>query len=141
MDSTASARWLGGIKDGQGSLSTNSATLSGAAYSYETRFEGQQGTNPEELIAAAHAGCFAMALSKILGDDGHAPERIDAKATVSLKADDEGIRLTHSHLDVSAKVGGISADQFQSAASEAKENCPISAVLDLEISMDARLEG
>lgn len=139
MKRNASARWQGDIKQGSGSISTDSGVLSSSPYSFGTRFENGKGTNPEELLGAAHAGCFSMALSKILGDAGHAPEQIDTKATVSLEKVDAGFAITTVHLDVSAKVPGMDEPAFAKAADEAKQGCPVSKVLRADISMDARL--
>lgn len=141
MQNKATAVWTGGIKDGQGEMNTRSAALRGAAYTFKTRFEGADGTNPEELIAAAHAGCFSMALSKILGEAGTAPDRIETEATVSLKQQDGGFAITKVHLDVKAKVPGADDAAFQDAAGKAKAGCPVSKLLKAEITMTATLEG
>lgn len=139
MKRTATARWQGDLKQGSGSITTDSGVLSSSQYSFGTRFESGKGTNPEELLGAAHAGCFAMALSKILGEAGHAPEQIDAKATVNLEKVDAGFAITTIHLDVAAKVPGIDEQAFAKAADEAKQGCLVSKVLRAEIRMDAKL--
>ncbi len=140
MKRTASASWRGALKDGKGSISTGSGVLSGTQYSFGTRFEQGVGTNPEELIAAAHAGCFAMALSAQLGEAGLKPERIDASATVTFEKTDAGWTITESRLDVRAKVPGADQAAFETAANGAKTGCPISRVLNTKITMEARLE-
>ncbi|WP_164103559.1 OsmC family protein [Candidatus Laterigemmans baculatus] len=141
MKRSATARWQGDLKQGSGSISTESGVLSSSQYSFGTRFESGKGTNPEELIGAAHAGCFSMALSKILGEAGHTPEQIETKATVSLEKVDAGFAITTIHLDVSAKVPGMDANAFAKAADQAKQGCPVSKVLRAEIQMDAKLIG
>ncbi|WP_404379046.1 OsmC family protein [Caenispirillum salinarum] len=141
MQNKATAVWTGGLKDGKGEMNTRSAALRSAAYTFKTRFEGAEGTNPEELIAAAHAGCFSMALSKILGEAGTAPERIQTEATVTLEQQDGGFAITKVHLTTSAKVPGCDDAGFQDAAGKAKAGCPVSKLLNAEITMDAQLEG
>ena len=137
---TASAHWSGGLKDGKGQISTESGALSDQPYGFNTRFEDKAGTNPEELIGAAHAGCFSMALSMILGDFDAVADDIDTKATVGLEETDGGFAITKIHLDLTAKIPGISEDDFQKAAQTAKENCPVSKVLAAaDITMDAKL--
>ncbi len=116
-------------------MQSDSGVLNDKPYSYKTRFENEPGTNPEELVAAAHAGCFSMKLSFVLGSKGFTPERIETKGTVSL----ESGAITGSHLDVKAKVQGISKEQFQEAAEEAKRECPISKILKIDITMNAEL--
>jgi lipoyl-dependent peroxiredoxin len=140
MKRKASAVWQGGLKDGKGSISSESGALKETQYSFSTRFENGVGTNPEELIAAAHAGCFSMALSGQLGGANLKPERIATTATVSMEKLDAGWTLTAVHLDVVAKVPGATAAAFETAASNAKAGCPISRVLKAEITMDAKLE-
>ena len=135
MKRTATAIWNGSGKDGNGNLTTQSTTLNKAQYSYKSRFEEGVGTNPEELIAAAHAGCFTMKLSFSLGAAGFEPESIETTAAVELK---DGT-ITSSHLTVKAKVPGIDADKFKECAEDAKANCPVSKVLNAELSMDASL--
>lgn len=141
MKRNARARWTGGLKDGRGTISTDSKVLSDTQYSFSTRFENGIGTNPEELIAAAHAGCFAMALSGQLGAAGMTAERIDATATVTLDKTDAGFTITDVHLDVVARIPGAQADAFTAAANKAKEGCPVSRVLKANITMNARLES
>lgn len=141
MKRKASAVWTGGIKDGKGRLTSDSGVLSETGYSFSTRFENEAGTNPEELIAAAHAGCFAMALSGQLGEAGLTADRIDATASVTLEKSEGGFAITRVHLDVSAAVPGADESAFQQAANDAKEGCPVSKVLNATITMDARLEA
>lgn len=141
MKRTASAAWTGGFKDGKGSISTQSGVLSGTQYGFNTRFENGPGTNPEELIAAAHAGCFSMALSVQLGEAGMTAERIDTTAAVSLEKDASGFSITAIHLDVVAKIPGGDRQAFDAAANNAKEGCPVSKVLNATITMNARLEA
>lgn len=134
-----SANWRGGLKDGTGTISTGSGVLDKANYGFRKRFEGEPGTNPEELIAAAHASCFSMALSKVLGEAGLTADDISTKATVSLDQKDGGFAVTASHLDVTASIPDASEDAFLEAAETAKANCPISRLLNAEITMQARL--
>ena len=141
MKRSASAVWRGDLKGGKGEVSTDSGVLKGSQYSFSTRFESGAGTNPEELIAAAHAGCFAMALSAQLGNAGITPERIDAKATVSLDKLDSGWTVTASHLEVRAKIPGGDKAAFEKAANDAKAGCPISKLLKADITMEASLES
>lgn len=141
MQSTASAVWKGGLKDGRGSLSSSSGVLSETPYTFSTRFEGSAGTNPEELVAAAHAGCFSMALSAQLGEAGLTAERIATTATVTLEKTDAGFAVTKVHLDLSAKVPGADRAAFDAAANNAKTGCPISKLLSAEISLSAVLES
>jgi osmotically inducible protein OsmC len=141
MKSKASALWQGDLKQGQGYLSSASKVLQDTPYSFRTRFEGAPGTNPEELIGAAHAGCFSMALSMILGESGFTPERIATEATVTLEQKDAGFSITQIHLDVSANVPSISEEAFREAAGKAKDGCPVSKLFNANISMNARLEG
>jgi osmotically inducible protein OsmC len=140
MKRKASAVWRGGLKDGKGSISTDSGVLSDTQYSFSTRFEDGVGTNPEELIAAAHAGCFSMALSGQLGQAGLTAESIRTTASVRLEKTDAGFAITSVHLEVTAKVPGANQQQFQTAASNAKAGCPVSKVLNAEITMEAKLE-
>lgn len=135
MKRTATAQWLGSGKEGKGTLTTASKAIESTAYSYTSRFEQGTGTNPEELIAAAHAGCFSMKLSFVLGAAGFTPESIDTSAEITL----ENGTISASHLTVKAKVPGISEEKFQECAREAKENCPVSKVLNLDITMTASL--
>ena len=141
MDSKASAVWNGSLKDGSGQISSESGVLSSAAYTFATRFEGSAGTNPEELIAAAHAGCFSMALSAQLGGAGLTPDHVSTTATVTLEQTDGGFAVTKVHLDVSARVPGADQAAFDTAAGNAKAGCPISKLLNAEISMDTTLES
>lgn len=141
MQRTASAHWSGGLKDGKGNLSSASGVLKNTPYSFSTRFESQPGTNPEELIAAAHAGCFTMALSAQLGNAGMTAESIDTTATVTLEKTDAGFTVTASHLQVTAKIPGADKSKFDQAAKNAEEGCPISRLLKAKISMEARLEA
>ncbi len=139
MKKTASAVWQGGLKDGKGQISTESGALKEAPYGFNTRFEGTPGTNPEELIGAAHAGCFSMALSMLLGEAGLTPERIDTTAEVTLDKQPDGFAITAVHLILKAKVPGASQQQFLELASKAKAGCPVSKVLNANISLDATL--
>jgi osmotically inducible protein OsmC len=136
----ASAVWSGALKDGRGKISTESGLLADAQYSFSTRFENGKGTNPEELIAAAHAGCFSMALSNELGGANLKPDSIATTATVTLDKTDAGFTVTQVHLEVRAKVPGANAESFAKAAGSAKANCPISRLLRTDITMDAKLE-
>ena len=140
MQRKASAVWKGGLKDGKGTVSGTSGVLSNTPYSFATRFENAPGTNPEELIAAAHAGCFSMALSAQLGQAGLTPESINTTATVSLDKQESGFAITAVHLDVTAKVPKADQAAFQKAAENAKSGCPVSKVLNAKITMNARLE-
>lgn len=141
MKRKASAVWNGSLKEGKGRISTESKTLSDAQYSFGTRFENGVGTNPEELIAAAHAGCFSMALSGQLTTAGHAPESIDTTATVTMEKTDAGFTVTNVHLDVTARVPGIDQAAFETATNNAKTGCPISRLLNTQITMEAKLES
>jgi lipoyl-dependent peroxiredoxin len=136
----ASAEWHGDLKAGKGLLSTDSGVLRGTPYSFTTRFEGEKGTNPEELIAAAHAGCFTMALSGELGKANLVPESLKTTATVTLDKLEGGWTVTGSHLEVVGKVPGASADAFRTAAESAEKGCPISRLLNTKITMEAKLE-
>jgi osmotically inducible protein OsmC len=140
MQRTATAVWNGALKDGKGAISTQSGALADAPYSFVTRFENQKGTNPEELIAAAHAGCFSMALSAQLGTMNFTPQSLRTNATVTLEKLEAGWTISKIHLDVAARVPGISGSAFDSAAASAKANCPVSRLFKAEITMDARLE-
>lgn len=139
MKKTASAIWQGGLKDGTGLLSTESGALKQNPYGFNTRFEGSPGTNPEELIGAAHAGCFSMALSMMLGEAGLTADRIDTAAEVTLDKLPDGFAITAVHLVLRAKVPGASEAQFLEIANKAKEGCPVSKVLNAKISLDAAL--
>lgn len=135
----ASAVWNGSLKAGKGALSTDSGVLSSTPYSFATRFESARGTNPEELIAAAHAGCFTMALSAELGKAGITPESLETSAAVTLEKLEAGFTVTKVHLDVSARIPNADEAAFQKAAQSAEANCPISRLLKAEITMTARL--
>ena len=141
MKRRGSAHWEGGIRDGRGTVSTESGVLSEAQYSFSTRFEDGKGTNPEELIAAAHAGCFSMALSKQLEDAGMKAESIDTNAAVTLEKTDAGFTITKVHLDVTVRIPGGDQTAFETATNNAKAGCPVSRLLNAEITMDAKLEG
>ncbi|MBA3257340.1 MAG: OsmC family protein [Pyrinomonadaceae bacterium] len=141
MKRNASAVWRGGLKDGKGTISTDTGVLSNTQYSFSTRFEEGIGTNPEELIAAAHAGCFSMALSGQLGQAGLTPESIHTTASVKLEKTDAGFVITSVHLNVKAKVPGADSQAFEQAANNAKAGCPVSKVLNAEITMEASLEA
>lgn len=141
MDSKASAVWKGGLRDGSGEVSSASGVLAAAAYTFATRFEGRPGTNPEELIAAAHAGCFSMALSAQLGGAGFTPDHVSTTATVTLEQVDGGFAVTKVHLDCAARVPGADQAAFDTAAGNAKAGCPISKLLSAEITLNAVLEA
>ena len=140
MKRKASAVWNGDLKTGKGSISTESRTLTNAQYSFMTRFENGVGTNPEELIAAAHAGCFSMALSAQLGTAGLKPEKIETTASVTMEKLDKGWTVTEVLLEVKAKVPGADPAAFDKSANDAKEGCPISRLLNAKITMNAVLE-
>jgi osmotically inducible protein OsmC len=141
MQRKASAVWQGNLKAGKGTISTQSGVLSNTQYSFSTRFENGVGTNPEELIAAAHAGCFSMAFSAQLGEAGLTPDRIETTATVTLEKNAAGFEVTSSHLDVRAKIPGATQEAFDTAANNAKAGCPISRLLNAKITMKASLEA
>jgi osmotically inducible protein OsmC len=141
MKRKASAEWKGGLKDGKGTISTDSGVLSNTQYSFGTRFENGVGTNPEELIGAAHAGCFSMALSGQLGQAGMTAEWIRTTAAVTLDKTDAGFTITAVHLDVTAKIPGADRAAFDKAAANAKSGCPVSRLLNAAITMDAKLEN
>src|SRR5712672_118815 len=126
MQRNASAHWSGGLKDGKGTLTSPSGVLKSTPYSFATRFESQPGTNPEELIGAAHAGCFSMALSGQLGNAGLKAESIETTATVTMEKTEAGFTVTEVHLDTNARVPGASQEAFETAANAAKAGCPIS---------------
>lgn len=132
--------WQGGLKDGKGEISTESGALSSYPYGFAARFEGQKGSNPEELIGAAHSACFTMALSKILGEAGYTAEKMETSAAVTLEKVDDGFAITAIHLDLKAKVPGASKEEFADLAAKAKSGCPVSKVLDTEITLDVTLE-
>jgi len=141
MQRKASAIWKGGLKDGKGAVSASSGVLSNTAYSFVTRFENTPGTNPEELIAAAHAACFSMALSGQLGGASLTPSSIETTATLTLEKLDSGWAITTVHLDVVGRVPGADNAAFQKAAENAKSGCPVSKLLKANITMSAKLEG
>jgi len=135
------AVWTGQIRDGKGTLTTESGVLSDAPYGFSSRFESGKGTNPEELIGAAHAGCFSMALAKLLGDAGLTPDRIETEAAVTLEKAGEGFEIKSSHLTVTAAVPGIDTNRFLEFANQAKAGCPVSKLMNATITMDAQLGG
>ncbi len=137
----ASAVWQGGLKDGKGVVSTATGVLNNTPYNFSMRFEDEPGTNPEELIAAAHAGCFAMALSGQLDAAELKADKLEVKATVRMEKTDAGMTVTASHLDLVATIPGATQEAFDKAAADAKAGCPISRLLNCEISLDARLEA
>lgn len=139
INRNGSASWTGGLKDGKGTISTQSGALDAYPYGFATRFEGVPGSNPEELIAAAHASCFTMALSLILGEAGLTADKMDTKAVVTLEQQDGGFAVTASHLTLQATIPGTDDAQFQELAAKAKANCPISKLLKAEISLEAEL--
>ena len=141
MQRTASAVWKGGLKDGKGTVSGPSGALNNTPYSFSTRFEDQPGTNPEELVAAAHAGCFSMALSGQLGAAGMTAESIHTQATLTMEKLEAGWTVTGIHLEVRARIPGGDPAKFDQAASNAKAGCPISRLLNTKITMDAKLEN
>jgi len=141
MKRTASAVWTGGLKDGKGSISTQSGVLKDSPYGFNTRFEDRPGTNPEELIGAAHAGCFSMALSGQLGEKGMTAESIKTEATVTLEKVGDGFSVTAVHLDLVAKIPGADKAAFETAANNAKAGCPISKLLNAKITLNAKLES
>ncbi|MDT0683698.1 OsmC family protein [Roseicyclus sp. F158] len=138
INKSGSAKWSGGLKDGTGHVSTQTGALSDQPYGFNTRFEGEPGTNPEEILGAAHAACFSMALSMVLGQSDLTPDNIETKATVSLEEKDGGFAITKVHLDVTGSVPNATEAQFLEAANGAKENCPLSKVINAEITMDAK---
>lgn len=141
MAKRGSAVWQGGIKEGGGTISTETGVLREAPYGFKARFEDGPGTNPEELIGAAHAGCFSMALSLMLGEAGLTPERIETEAAITLEKQGEGFTITASHLTVTAKIPGADEAKFQEVANQAKEGCPVSKLLNARITMDATLQS
>jgi osmotically inducible protein OsmC len=141
MKRSASAMWNGDLKTGKGTLSTDSGVLANTRYSFATRFENGKGTNPEELIAAAHAGCFAMALSAQLGEAGLVAQSLNTKATVTLEKTDGGFTITAVHLALTARIPGASQQAFDAAAEAAKKGCPVSKLLNAAITLDKKLEA
>lgn len=138
---SGSAVWSGGLKDGKGSVSTQSGVLDKTQYGFNARFENGPGTNPEELIAAAHAGCFTMAISGTLGEAGMTAEEMNTTATVSLEKVEGGFSITAVHLNLVARIPGANKEAFEAAAMKAKQNCPVSKLLNANITLDARLEA
>jgi lipoyl-dependent peroxiredoxin len=141
MIKQASAIWNGGFKDGGGTISTGTGVLKEAPYGFRSRFEDGPGTNPEELIGAAHAGCFSMALALMLGQAGLTPDRIETHAAVTLDKVGDGFEITSSHLTVKAKIPGADQAKFEQIANQAKAGCPVSKLLKATITMDATLEA
>jgi len=139
MSTFGTAVWQGGIKDGKGAISTKSGALEAYPYGFASRFEGKPGTNPEELIGAAHAGCFTMALSLILGEAGFTAEHMDTKADVTLTKEGDGFSITAVHLTLNAKIPGATQAQFEELTAKAKAGCPVSKVLTAKITLDAKL--
>ena len=140
MKRKASAVWQGGLKDGKGSISTESGVLKETQYSFSTRFENGIGTNPEELIGAAHAGCFSMAFAAELGKAGITPAAIHTTATITLDKTDAGFTVTESHLEMTAKIPGADKEKVLAIANAAKAGCPISRVLNAKVTLDATFE-
>src|SRR5579872_7269295 len=141
MKRTAQAQWRGDLKGGSGTISTASGTLSATPYSFHTRFEQGKGTNPEELLAAAHAGCFTMAVSAQLTQAGLKPESLETSCTITLEQKDGGFAITGSHLEMKAKVPGATPESFDKAAQAAKAGCPVSKLYNTNITLDAKLEN
>tara|TARA_R110000751_G_scaffold73345_4_gene148356 strand:+ start:699 stop:1124 length:426 start_codon:yes stop_codon:yes gene_type:complete len=141
MDKSASAHWQGSLKEGKGTISTESGALKANPYGFNTRFENEPGTNPEELIGAAHAGCFSMAFSMLLGEAGYTPDSVDTKAVVTLSKQDDGFAVTAVALTMSAAIPGIEQKEFDEIAGKAKSGCPISKLLKADISLSASLKG
>ena len=141
MQRTANARWQGDLKSGSGTLTTASGVLSNSAYSFHTRFEDGKGTNPEELLAAAHAGCFTMALSNQLAQAGLKADSLETKCTITLEKTDSGFGITQSHLELKARVPGATQEAFDNATAAAKSGCPVSKLYNTNITLDAKLEA
>jgi osmotically inducible protein OsmC len=139
INRTASAAWQGGLKDGKGSISTESGALAACPYGFASRFEGKKGTNPEELLGAAHAGCFTMALSLILGEAGLTAMQMDTSAKITLEQVEGGFAITAVHLTLKAKIPGADQAKFAELAGKAKAGCPVSKVLNADITLDAQL--
>jgi lipoyl-dependent peroxiredoxin len=139
MSTFGTAKWQGGLKDGKGAISTKSGALTDYPYGFASRFEGKPGTNPEELIGGAHAGCFTMALSLILGEAGFTAESLETRSEITLEKQGDGFTITKAHLILKAKIPGIDEAKFQELAGAAEKNCPVSKVLKAEISLDASL--
>jgi osmotically inducible protein OsmC len=136
---TGSAKWSGGLKDGKGAISTESGALKDYPYAFASRFEGKPGTNPEELIGAAHAGCFTMALSLILGEAKLTAEQMETRAAVTIEQVPEGFSITAVHLTLKARVPGVDQAKFEELAAKAKAGCPVSKLLNTKITLDATL--
>jgi|SRR5579875_932054 len=141
MDRKAKAQWRGDLRSGAGSLSAGSGVLSNTPYSFKDRFEQGTGTNPEELLAAAHAGCFSMALSAELQKEHLKAESIETTCTITLEKESSGFAIKRSHLELAAKIPGASQEAFERATQAAKEGCPVSKLFDTEITLDAKLES
>ena len=141
INRSGSAVWSGGLKEGKGAISTQSGALDAHPYGYAMRFEGVPGSNPEELIAAAHASCFTMALSLILGEAGLTAEKMETNAVVTLEQQEGGFAITASKLTLKATIPGADDAKFQELAAKAKENCPVSKLLNAQINLDAELLG
>jgi len=141
MKRSATAMWNGDLQSGKGTISTDSGVLSNSQYSFATRFGQDKGTNPEELIAAAHAGCFSMALSLQLAEAGLVAQSITTKATVTLEKTDAGFAITQSHLDLTARIPGASQQAFEKATDAAKNGCPVSKLLNAKITLERKLEA
>ncbi|ASY44691.1 MAG: OsmC family protein [Pseudomonadota bacterium] len=139
INRSGSAVWSGGLKDGKGAISTQSGALDAYPYGFATRFEGVPGSNPEELIAAAHASCFTMALSLILGEEGFTASKMESHAVVTLEKQEDGFAVTASHLTLKASIPDVDESTFQDLAAKAKANCPISKLLKADISLEAEL--
>lgn len=139
MKKTASAHWQGNLKQGKGTVSTQSGALKQNPYGFNTRFEDTPGTNPEELIGAAHASCFSMAFSMLLGEENFTPDSIDTQATVTLEKQDDGFAITAIHLNMTARIPGIEQSMFDTIAQKAKSGCPVSKVLNATITLEATL--
>jgi osmotically inducible protein OsmC len=139
MKRNAAAVWEGGIKDGEGFISAESGVFSEAPYSFNNRFEERKGTSPEELLAAAHASCYSMALSLVLGESGITPERLDTTATVTVEPDDGGFTITAVHLEVHARIPDVDPQVFEQAANGAKAGCPVSKLFNTEITLETHL--
>lgn len=141
INKTASVVWTGDIKTGKGAISTESGALANYPYGFAARFEDQKGSNPEELLGAAHAACFTMATAAALSKAGHVPERLETKARITLDREGEGWAIKASHLTLEAAIPGISDAEFQRIAGEAKANCPLSKVIKADVSLDATLKS
>ncbi|HTO93890.1 MAG TPA: OsmC family protein [Bacteroidota bacterium] len=141
MKRTASAQWTGDLKSGKGLMSTSSGVLRDTPYSFLTRFENAPGTNPEELVAAAHAGCFTMAASAALGRAGFTPEKLSTSAALTLEQVDGNWTITAVHLNLTGKVPRVTREQFEQITADAKANCPVSRLLKANITLEAKLEA